>query len=1028
MNRLLDETIDSSSIGDLECTTSKGAVWAILLSLALFSYANSANGATFDVASYGAKGDGVTNDAPAFLKAWKDVCSNKENYPTLLIPGRKNFMLSSVEFKGPCAAPNVGVLVLGNVLSSTNKEDWKTCKDWISFADITNLVVQGSGVINGNGAKWWKDELSCGKRPTNFALNGCTNASVSGIHSKDSARNHISVAQCKGTTISHITITAPADSPNTDGIDISGSTYVTVTNSHIRSGDDCIAINNHCNNINITKIVCGPGHGISVGSLGENGEVAEVEDIYVHNCTLDGTMNGARIKTWKGGKGYARRITYSDIILKNVRRPIIIEQTYVNRYVTPDGSSVAISDVKFLNFEGTCQDKDAITLKCSELGPGCIDMEISDVTITSATGGPVEVTCQNAHGRSMRTQPFGVFVVQSGKGVVWAILLSLALFSCGSLASRPTFVGRSYGGKGDGETNEAATYGVTSYGAKDDNEVNGDSFDVTSNGEKGEDDETYGATFDVASNGEDEETNEATFDVASNGEKGEDDETYEATFDVASNGEEGEDEEINGATFDATSTNGKKEKNGGGKEGEKGDGKKGKKGDKGDDKKGKKGNSEKSDEQKGDGHKGHKEKGDGHKGQKEKGHKKKGDDGQKGGGEKGDGQKSDDGEKGDGQKGDVTPKGSTFDVTSYGAKGDGQTNDVQAFMKAWEQVCSSTENNPVLVIPKGKNFMLSAIEFKGPCKASSVSVSVLGNVVSSPNKNDWKSCTDWISFADINNLQVQGSGLIDGNGKKWWSNELNCGKRPTNLALNGCTNVALSGIQSKDSARNHLSVSNCNGATISGITLTAPDESPNTDGIDIASSKDVIVKDSHIGSGDDCIAINNNCNNIEIANIKCGPGHGISVGSLGRDGETAQVEGVYVHDCTLTGTTNGARIKTWKGGKGYARKITFENINLVNVKRPIIIDQNYVDKHHKPSNGGGSVEISDVKFTNFKGTCEDTDAITLECSAGSGCRNVELTNVKITSNTGEPTVTVSQNAHGKSTQTEPAVKLISERT
>ncbi|KAL9677913.1 hypothetical protein QQ045_015750 [Rhodiola kirilowii] len=397
----------------------EGAVWAILLSLALFSYANSANGATFDVASYGAKGDGVTNDAPAFLKAWKDVCSNKENYPTLLIPGRKNFMLSSVEFKGPCAAPNVGVLVLGNVLSSTNKEDWKTCKDWISFADITNLVVQGSGVINGNGAKWWKDELSCGKRPTNFALNGCTNASVSGIHSKDSARNHISVAQCKGTTISHITITAPADSPNTDGIDISGSTYVTVTNSHIRSGDDCIAINNHCNNINITKIVCGPGHGISVGSLGEKGEVAEVEDIYVHNCTLDGTMNGARIKTWKGGKGYARRITYSDIILKNVRRPIIIDQTYVNRYVTRDGSSVAISDVNFLNFEGTCQDKDAITLKCSELGPGCIDMEISDVTITSATGGTVEVTCQNAHGRSMRTQPVVTCLNQKSKNQRW---------------------------------------------------------------------------------------------------------------------------------------------------------------------------------------------------------------------------------------------------------------------------------------------------------------------------------------------------------------------------------------------------------------------------------------------------------------------------------------------------------------------------------------------------------------------------------------------------------------------------------
>ena len=37
-----------------------------------------------------------------------------------------------------------------------------------------------------------------------------------------------------------------------------------------------------------------------------------------------------------------------------------------------------------------------------------------------------------------------------------------------------------------------------------------------------------------------------------------------------------------------------------------------------------------------------------------------------------------------------------------------------------------------------------------------------------------------------------------------------------------------------------------------------------------------------------------------------------SVGSLGKGGEYAIVEEVHVKNCTLTGTTNGARIKTWK--------------------------------------------------------------------------------------------------------------------
>jgi len=37
----------------------------------------------------------------------------------------------------------------------------------------------------------------------------------------------------------------------------------------------------------------------SVGSLGKGGEYAIVEEVHVKNCTLKGTSNGVRIKTWK---------------------------------------------------------------------------------------------------------------------------------------------------------------------------------------------------------------------------------------------------------------------------------------------------------------------------------------------------------------------------------------------------------------------------------------------------------------------------------------------------------------------------------------------------------------------------------------------------------------------------------------------------------------------------------------------------------------------------------------------------------
>ncbi|KAF3502737.1 hypothetical protein F2Q69_00044693 [Brassica cretica] len=54
-----------------------------------------------------------------------------------------------------------------------------------------------------------------------------------------------------------------------------------------------------------------------------------------------------------------------------------------------------------------------------------------------------------------------------------------------------------------------------------------------------------------------------------------------------------------------------------------------------------------------------------------------------------------------------------------------------------------------------------------------------------------------------------------------------------------------------------------------------------------------------------------------------------SVESLGKNGEFATVEEVRVKNCTLTNTTNGVRIKTYQNGLGYARKISFEDIKMV---------------------------------------------------------------------------------------------------
>ncbi|KAI3730152.1 hypothetical protein L6452_18828 [Arctium lappa] len=85
------------------------------------------------------------------------------------------------------------------------------------------------------------------------------------VTSKNSPRNHISINACDGAIINDITLIAPKESPNTDGIDISDTNGVHVNGGHIQTGDDCIAINGGSSNINVDGLFCGPGHGVREG-------------------------------------------------------------------------------------------------------------------------------------------------------------------------------------------------------------------------------------------------------------------------------------------------------------------------------------------------------------------------------------------------------------------------------------------------------------------------------------------------------------------------------------------------------------------------------------------------------------------------------------------------------------------------------------------------------------------------------------------------------------------------------------------
>ncbi|KAJ1704343.1 hypothetical protein LUZ63_004122 [Rhynchospora breviuscula] len=339
-------------------------------------------------------------------------------------------------------------------------------------------------------------------------------------------------------------------------------------------------------------------------------------------------------------------------------------------------------------------------------------------------------------------------------------------------------------------------------------------------------------------------------------------------------------------------------------------------------------------------------------------------------------------------------------VDSFGAVGDGRADDTQAFINAWAKACSL--ENAVFLIPDGRQYKVNATKFKGPCQ-DKITIQIEGTIIAPDDPKQWdpKSQRNWLTFNKLTGIRFQGGGVIDGSGSKWWAasckiNKTNpCKGAPTALTIDQCKGVRVKHLNFQYSQQIHFAISRSDSVRISGVRVTAPEDSPNTDGIHITESTNVAIQNVHIGTGDDCISIVNASSNIKMKNIKCGPGHGISIGSLGKDNSTAVVTAVVLDTAIITGTTNGVRIKTWQGGSGYVRGVKFQNVKMIDVQNPIIIDQFYCDSSTPCKNQTSAVKISGVIYKDITGTSKSPEAMKFACSDTVPCSGIVLNNINL---------------------------------
>nr|ABY21306.1 pollen allergen Pla o 2 [Platanus orientalis] len=344
----------------------------------------------------------------------------------------------------------------------------------------------------------------------------------------------------------------------------------------------------------------------------------------------------------------------------------------------------------------------------------------------------------------------------------------------------------------------------------------------------------------------------------------------------------------------------------------------------------------------------------------------------------------------------VQSSGGTFNVNDYGAKGSGDIS--QAVMKAWEAACASPGPSTVL-IPTG-NYIMGEVLLEGPCKGSKIGFQLDGVVKAPADVSAFKS-EGWVVFNHVDGLTVSGKGTFDGQGQKAWAanncdKDENCNRPPMNIRFNFLKNAVVRDITSMNSKMFHINVLECDNISFQHVTISAPGTSINTDGIHIGLSRGVTITDTNIATGDDCVSIGPGSQNVTVTKVNCGPGHGISVGSLGKYKDEKDVRGITVTGCTFTGTSNGVRVKTWPDSPpGVATDMAFEDLTMKNVQNPVILDQEYCPYGQCSLKAPSRVKLSNIKFNNIRGTSSGPDAIVIACSHGFPCSNLEIGEINL---------------------------------
>ena len=294
---------------------------------------------TFEITSFGAVADGATDNTAAIQKTI--AAAQAAGGGTVLVPAAaKPFLCgpialaSNIELEVATGATLRCLPYSPEPRPGAYPARAGSYAHFITVNGAHDVALTGGGTIDGDGEAWWaayRQHRDMPTRPFLARFSKCERVLVAGLTFTRSPMFHVAI-NADHLTVFGVTIDTPDGTPNTDGIDPSGSHHL-IQNCVVSCGDDNVVMkpgSAFCSDISVADCAFGEGHGLSVGGQSNRG----LDGMTVKNCSFAGTTSALRLKADPTQGGEVKNISFSNLTMDHVMYPIVF-YSYYNKVGNP---------------------------------------------------------------------------------------------------------------------------------------------------------------------------------------------------------------------------------------------------------------------------------------------------------------------------------------------------------------------------------------------------------------------------------------------------------------------------------------------------------------------------------------------------------------------------------------------------------------------------------------------------------------------------------------------------------------------